>query len=280
MNESNEFSYLFKYNDIFKKHIFDRTRDHEILMWYNLGFSPSAISKIVGSSVSPITKSLNKTIGYKWNPIKYYVNFDYLKLDNDFKLYLIGWILADGWLSIRNKKGSEMSIVVHSKDSHILNFIKDKLSPDRPIYFSKRDQCVRITFPIYNKIIKLLNSYGVVERKSLILKPTEKLIDLSNKDFLQLLTGFIEGDGSVMVKYPKSTNGVRYRMKQVSITSTYEFLLWISQRVSSILNVWVAEPKKKENIAEWRISGRKAEKLIKMCKATKYHLLTRKWNRE
>lgn len=67
-------------------------------------------------------------------------------------------------------------------------------------------------------VANVLHSYGMVPKKSLILKPPV----CSNLNFRHFLRGFFDGDGCVSVRHGKHMNALR-----VHLCSTFEFLSWI-----------------------------------------------------
>lgn len=63
---------------------------------------------------------------------KYKINKNYfVKIDSEDKAYILGFIAADGY----NNEKDRVSIGIHRKDIEILNYIKNKIKVENPIFF-------------------------------------------------------------------------------------------------------------------------------------------------
>ena len=109
--------------------------------------------------------------------------------------YYLGLMLADGWIYER-----KYSLVagLGMKDKNVIEFIRDSFSPNRKVYYD--GAIYRIIFPISAEYRDFLASWGCIKRKSLVLKPTKNLDNISPVHFYQMLIGIIEGDGSIAAK--------------------------------------------------------------------------------
>ncbi len=179
-------------------------------------------------------------------------------------LYWLGWILTDGWIYIHN---GQTMCGLGSIDEDIIIFFRDIISPKRKIYIEKQKQgrkrFFRLIFPITNNQTQLLKDWAVVPRKSLILKPSIKIRSISHRQFIQLLTGMIEGDGSV----------INTKTKTIYLYSTYSFCSYVISRLgygtlTKVRTIWRCN---------W--NGLNGKLLYNEIKKSKYYLLRRKWDK-
>lgn len=122
------------------------------------------------------------------------------KIDTEEKAYWLGFIFADGYVSDNNN--FEISLGIKDK-SHLLklsNLISKNITEDS----------FRCRLGIKNKkLVEDLNKYGVIPRKSLILKfPT----NINNLLISHFIRGYFDGDGCIY--YGKS----ELRSSSMSVT--------------------------------------------------------------
>ena len=138
------------------------------------------------------------------------INHDYFDtIDSEDKAYLLGFIIADGCISIEPKKKNGVIYSYNKRisfnnsidDIVVLNLIKDKISPEVELrVFNNSDGVITRKDQISLKI----NSKKIVEKMiSLNIKP-RKTMDfnfkfnfdlLSENHKIDLIRGFIDGDG-------------------------------------------------------------------------------------
>lgn len=101
--------------------------------------------------------------------------------------YCLGFIASDGHIW---KKRPYITIGIHKKDIAILEYIKDKISPESKIRISK-NKCQICIFSkhIHKKLIKL----GIDHEKTFNLK----LPNIPKKYISHFIRGFFDGDGSI-----------------------------------------------------------------------------------
>lgn len=136
---------------------------------------------------------------------KYIVNQDYFKTVNEKSAYIIGFIMGDGNIGKNNSNNYYLQIRIHKQDVEILEFIRDELSPNRPLIFNQTKQksgkisecvCLKITS---NQLCQDLIKYGVVERKS----GKEQISCIPQKYLPDFLRGYFDADGSLAIKKNK-----------------------------------------------------------------------------
>lgn len=103
--------------------------------------------------------------------------------------YWIGFILADGNIYHPPKRSKQLNIGLAKRDWEHLEKFKKFIGSNKKLYYGKDG--VFISF-YSNRIVKKLAEYGVVPRKSKIVKVPEQLKD--NRHFWR---GMVDGDGWV-----------------------------------------------------------------------------------
>ena len=135
---------------------------------------------------------------------QYKINEDYFNIiDSCDKAYFLGLLFADGCNSHNG-----ITIGLSEGDEYILYKFIQYLYPDndRPLYCSLLSLKNKNHKNSYKLVIQNINiknkleEYGLVPRKSLILKYPDKLPDEYFKDFLR---GYFDGDGCIRIKKGK-----------------------------------------------------------------------------
>ena len=132
---------------------------------------------------------------------KYITHDDYFSIiDSEDKAYLLGFVFADGCIY-----GTRLSVVVNEKDKDVIETFKQFISPDRTLLAERGLS----GFLVDNKrLTNDLRKYGLIERKSLIIKFPENLFDTSLLP--HFIRGVFDGDGSVYkLKCRKGTYGFK-----------------------------------------------------------------------
>lgn len=210
-------------------------------------------------------------------------------------LYWLGWMLSDGCIHFRSKDGRTRGVVTYLTtqygDVKILEFFRDHIDPARAII--RYRNATRLDLSIPRKEANHVAEYGLIPAKSLILKPTQRLIELSRREFMQLLVGYIEGDGTVRIQHIKSRQHV-YDALSVGIScGSRAWLNWINAKLVSygyksrtISRRTVTSnfgrsgtPKTYNGCYDYRIVGSEAVKLCKELLSCQYHQLDRKWDK-
>lgn len=139
------------------------------------------------------------------------------KIDDQDKAYIIGLLWADGY---NNEKIGKITLQLQERDKKILEDISDLLHSDMPLWFLNLNDknpnwSNTYTLSLRSKhISNILTSYGMIQRKSLLLTFPEWLDKSLYSHFIR---GYMDGDGSVY--YSKDRNVLR-----VEIVGTKMFL--------------------------------------------------------
>lgn len=204
----------------------DLEKSKQIINLYNGGLGSYLISKQLGISKTTVLDYLKKNnIERRENDgslqRKYSLNHNYFNnIDSANKSYILGILYADGSLSNQEWK---LSISLVEKDLEVLNFIKEEMGSERPLYFNNHN----------SKNIKLQNSYvlsmnskvlwedcckwGLVPNKTFVTKFPLNIPKEYYKDFIR---GYLDGDGYV------SKKGHR-----IEFVGTEEFLIELANQI-------------------------------------------------
>ena len=131
---------------------------------------------------------------------KYTLNENYFeKIDTEEKAYWLGFILADGYIGLRNGKESALEIVLAKKDLDHLHKFKNAIGYGGPVYLIKNDSMCRLN--VYGlTFVGHIVDKGIGTKKSLISKPIFFEEDSLQKAFWR---GCFDGDGTVFWAHSK-----------------------------------------------------------------------------
>lgn len=158
------------------------------------------LAQDLNRSKSAVDIKLNK-LGIQKS--KYYYNSNYFEtIDSQEKAYWLGFIYADGYITINNyNKSCELAIQLQSSDgNHLKKFNKSLQGNVEVEFFSKKsnfnnktyDAC-RIRFYSQKMVYDLVN-LGVTPNKSLLIS-FPKIDDIYIPHFIR---GYFDGDGCIV----------------------------------------------------------------------------------
>ena len=201
---------------------------NKIIQMYESGMSTREIGELYSVSDTTIQSWLEKN-NIKRRSSIYTLNDNYFdEIDNQDKAYILGLLYADGC-----NKASEhtVSITLQEEDRHILEDINILIQNTRPLYFVNLKQYNNswkngYELDIRGKhISEMLCKYGVVPKKSLILKYPYWMEQDLQRHFIR---GYFDGDGHISkAKY-------KYNM---SIVSTKDFCEGVQQIIETQLGL-------------------------------------------
>lgn len=168
------------------------------------------IAGMLGRTIEAITLKANR-IGLQKDHYSYNVNY-FDKIDSSTKAYWLGFIMADGCISIQDT-GHYLTIELSSKDeSHISNFLNDISSNakirrrTRTLNKTGGEKTYEMvsTRVFSSDFVDSLVSHGAVPRKTYDMSfgvgvPDEFLCDY--------VRGYFDGDGSVSLSHVKRPGG-------------------------------------------------------------------------
>ncbi|MGV4321339.1 LAGLIDADG family homing endonuclease [Bacillus mojavensis] len=226
--------YGFDYNKVVKN-VALKLSDEDIQQAYDLylsGASSLVLAKIFNVDFKTILKGFkNKNLKIRSNKqnsrIYKVANEDYFEnIDSQDKAYWLGFIYADGYISIRGSQKC-FGVALSTKDEELLIKLNDCLGSNYQIkrYTSKENgeyKSVKYSRLLItsDKIVDDLINLGVVEHKTNIAKPPNIDYELIR----HFIRGYMDGDGSIT----RSNNDYR-----VSFLGTDDILLYISQYLLS-----------------------------------------------
>ena len=200
VDKSTIYNVLKKYNVKTKTQRFQDEYEN-IIELYNEGFSSVEISKMYNVCKKSVLSLLHKyNVNIRDSKLlhrKYTLNEEYFdNIDDQYKAYILGLFYADGY----NDGKGKVSISLQERDVDILLKIKKIINTNIPLNYRKlheyNDKWVN-QYRLYinsKHISKVLNDYGMVPAKSLVLKFPEWL----NKDLIShFIRGYLDGDGHI-----------------------------------------------------------------------------------
>lgn len=145
-------------------------------------------------------------------------------IDTELKAYLLGFIFADGSISVRRNDSEKcLSITVTESDSDILELFKQQINTDVNFYYipSKQNGVyidnpkVKVSF--YNKkLVDDLIKLGCVPNKTYL---DIKIPSINEELIIHFIRGYFDGDGTccanLVKEHDKRDGKTRYRQKLV-----------------------------------------------------------------
>lgn len=228
---------------------------------YKKGFRLPQIADMYGIDRHTIGRAFKKN-GFVTNRKTYHCDEYYFdNVNTQDKAYIIGLLWADGCNQLERGK---VTIQLQERDQKILEQIKNVSCNERPLYKTELNNknpnwqnSIRLTWQSRH-ISEVLNDYGMVPRKSLVLEFPAWLDESLYPHFIR---GYMDGDGSIyysqqrnvfrasmigtkmfvdIVKdickkvgvktslyHKKGHNDITYNLYTTSNSGTFTFLKWI-----------------------------------------------------
>lgn len=184
-------------------------RINELLRRYNFSTKKSIIDKV--KKYYP--NNFEDIIKEARNNRKDY-SIDLKVIDSEFKAYLIGLLLTDGYIHTDNSFGIQMT------DEDVIQFIAKTLNAEYHTYYYDPPKLPEHRIIIYDcDQVGNLKRYGIVKNKSYII-PAPNLLKEEEKYLPYLIRGIIDGDGCI---YKTTKNTVAFYI----CTMSFEFACWI-----------------------------------------------------
>lgn len=143
--------------------------------------------------------------------------------------YILGLLASDGWVT-RNEIGIKLS----GKDIELVELIRDQLAPYHRIVPVQGNA---FSFRVTSRQMKAdLSSYGIIPRKSLVLKYPDNLPSELNNSFI---LGCFDGDGCLS-RYGKDKKYYRWSL----VSGSPEFLQVVKSRIETATKVNVSGPRR------------------------------------
>lgn len=160
---------------------------------YKEGLSITEIAKSLGVKRQCLSKRLKNKfdIEIKQNPSKKQINSNFFKYQNKLNCYWLGYVWADGCISCN-------CFELSSKDYDIISLFKEDIESTHKIGIKNINGTIYNRISIRDKVfLNDLKLLGIVERKSYI---NNELPNIEDKYYLDYIRGYIDGDGSYLVK--------------------------------------------------------------------------------
>ena len=179
--------------------------------------------------------------------MKYSYNEDLFRVDSAEKFYLIGFILADGYIG---KDLTRLEIGLAEKDAAHLELIKNLICPSKSLKYKEKQKAYRITFDNKNIVKEVMKYVSNREKSKSLLFP----YNIPDQYLLDFIRGYSDGDGNISVKRGqqkvkgeiKYYYGLRYRiLGQKDFLNGLQFNL---QRLGLAKNSVNIHPKGEENV--------------------------------
>ena len=193
------------------------------------GMSMDNIAEHFDSCRHTIGRTL-KRYGFNVDRIKYHCDDNYFDvIDTKEKAYILGLLWADG---CNDTSLGKIQLQLQERDVGILEAINELINNDRPLYFTPLHDKNPNWQNTYTLVLKsyhmseVLNNYGMIPRKSLVL---EFPSCLDKSLYRYFILGYFDGDGNI--SYNIDTKALN-----VSIVGTRMFLKVI-QDICKDLNI-------------------------------------------
>lgn len=235
-----------------------------IRLYVDEGLSTIKIAKLFNTNARMIHTRLNQW-GVDTSPVRYSMNHNFFNvIDTERKAFWLNFIATDGNVGQRTG-ANRISISLQLRDINHLQKFLDDIESDHVI--RKREHKNHALIEVYSSQMATdLAKYGVVPRKSLILKPYYDIDPALARHYWRAA---IDGDGCLTISkgYPRIILYGTWAMCN-------EFRLWTQQFVNSTAKIL---PRK--SIYSYGITGSKAIPIIRELYVGAEVYLDRKYER-
>lgn len=240
-----------------RNNVLTKLQKEECVQLYNLGKPTTFLAKKYGVCTNAINGLLRRRgvvlKSFSEAHRKYRINENFFdNIDTEEKAYILGLFYADGSNNIRRYKAY---IMLAEQDVDILKKIKNIISPDKPLLYSKRKNNNpkhqnSYMFYIDNKHISIqLEKLGCVTNKTFKLTFPEWLDNNLCNHFIR---GYFDGDGHI---------GIYGNRIRISIVSTESFCNSIKDILNTldikISKLYCRFPERHNNTRDVRINNNK-----------------------
>lgn len=210
-------------DELKKKRLSDNRND--IVYMYNNGYSSVDIAHKYRVSHHVILDFLRNCNVEICNPSSasrvYPINEHYFDvIDTEEKAYFFGLLFADGNITGENV----ISISLQEEDGYLLYMLNENIQPAKPLLYheySKPENNLKnqysVSYHSFN-MYNVLNSYGLVPRKSLVKKFPDIISNATETIIKHFIRGYFDGNGSIVIKKINKDN-INF---SISINSTKE----------------------------------------------------------
>lgn len=218
-----------KYNEHCK---FDINQEEFLYEQYLQGFSMKELGKMYDiheSTLSRMFKRNNKEVRTISESKKINENFFEI-IDSHDKAYILGFIYADGCISVTDDGKKALIIDQLACESLLMKNILDHLKDNGKLIKSGHDDICRVYIQ-NNKLCDDLIKYGIIPNKGHYANPEYIFKNLDKKFIKDFIRGIFEGDGCLSIG--------RENPNQISfnITGTYDTCKFIQQYLINELSL-------------------------------------------
>lgn len=196
------------------------------------------------------------------------------KINTEKKAYYLGFLYADGCVSVLSDNNKSIILLLHPDDGYILKeFLKD-IRSNRPVYVNKRGY-VFITIKSVKMADDLIR-FGCLPRKSLILKfPDEGIVPKGLQN--HFIRGYMDGDGCISTHMTKRKRKTQTFVCEIKFIGTYDMLNGIKKYFDSDKNVLINKHSPKS--CQISFAGRKYRNAVDLLYKNASVYLKRKKNK-
>ena len=190
--------------------------------FYKQTKSANEVAKIYNTDGNTI-RSVLKKYGFEVDRIKYHCDDYYFDIiDTPDQAYILGLLWSDG---CNNYNKGTIQLSLQERDKHILESINELTKNERRLSFfglNDKNPNWQNTYTLVlqsRHMSQVLNDYGMVPRKSLVLELPDWLHEELYADFLR---GYIDGDGSIYFNSNKNLCRVSLMGTKMFLDKVYE----------------------------------------------------------
>ena len=243
---------------------------------YNSGISANKLSKIHNVSITTITNKLKKS-NVKMRCHNSNNDWSFIDKKENAFFYFLGWAISDGCIchSFRNgrNRGIKYILTVHKNDIHILNFFHKLIKCNNKL--ATNQNCKQFVSSIPREYANKLSDWGLVQRKTYEFTVTNNLKNMTKKQFMQFLVGFIEGDGNVTpLKISNKYVSPRIRM----FSGSFLLINFLKDKLTKYGYGQRKLESREKNNYTYSVTGKNAINLANNLLKCEYQLLNRKWD--
>lgn len=232
----------------------------QILTKANNGSTNISIANELNISPAVVSKYLRNNGIRKDTGRRNYVNTNFFKtIDNEYKAYILGFIVTDGNIHI-TEPARNHTISVYQKEQGILNQIQMHIGGK--VDKQKKRDCYVLRISSKEMYYDLLN-LGIRPNKSRDMFDVNRLKDvIPNELLVHFFRGAVDGDGTITLSPSVSYD---FSPRVMLCGTCYEFILWFNEFFKNTASVQIRNRKHKPNLLTMYNSCFSGNNAIDVC---------------
>ena len=186
-----------------KKCHYDVNQEQFLSKMYDKGYSTPELAELYHIPVTTIDGIIKRYTKMRdFSESKFINNNYFAHIDNSLKAYILGFIYADGCISVKPNGQKELVIDQKERERVLMTHILRELKPLGKLIRCGHEDMIRMSVQS-NQICDDLMLYGVIPHKGTLADFSMILRNVDDKYIPDVIRGIVDGDGHISIMYNK-----------------------------------------------------------------------------